>query len=559
MPGSSPRALPARERHPDRWLATGFFLLAVAVRLGVVRSSGGFAVLNGYDDGVYFSATKGLLHGLVPYRDFVLLHPPGILVLGAGPVSLADALGLSDTDSLVLIRVLFVLLGGLNSVLVFLAGRHLSRSAGIVAACLYAVWSPAIREERTMLLEPIVILGTLAGLVLVPAVTNRDVQGRWRPVVAGLAGGVAVATKLWAIVPVLVIAGGVVVVRRWRTAVAYAGTAAVTALAVVGPFLALAPSQMWSMLVESQAGRPVRGENRLARFAEIGNLQVWPFSALADPAWPPMAPVNPADAQEQFFGSGRAPVVVAAVVVAVTALSIVVAVRLPQARVWVALLTIQSAVLLATPIFYDGYASFLAPAGVLVVGACGHLVWTSARIRGHPARARAAAALFALGIALVGWGAVQLDRGAPISPPVAPLVASARCVASDSPAALVLAERLSTNLENDCPAVFDFSGIVYTLEHQRTGTIGPTRLRSESAQFQQFVRDYFGQADYVILRRRTMTGISPETMAIIERRPLIRARTPRVYGPLGGIGADATPDDSGAAPEEPDDDTDDPG
>src|SRR5579862_545272 len=34
-----------------------------------------------YDDGVYMGAATRLSHGVVPYRDFVFLHPPGIILL----------------------------------------------------------------------------------------------------------------------------------------------------------------------------------------------------------------------------------------------------------------------------------------------------------------------------------------------------------------------------------------------------------------------------------------------------------------------------------------------
>lgn len=519
-------------RRMDRWIATGLFGLAILMRLGVVRSSGGFRALNGYDDGVYFSATAAVLHGLVPYRDFVLLHPPGILVVGAGPMALAHLLGLSDADTFVMVRVLFVCLGGLNSVLTFLAGRHASRSAGVVAGCLYAVWAPAIREERTMLLEPLVILGTLSALALVPPLSNRMVTGRWRPILAGLIGGVAVSTKLWAVIPILVIAVAQAWAGAWRRALAYLATAAATALVIAGPFLVLAPGQMWAMLVESQVGRPSRGENRLARFAEMGDLLTWPFSALADPSWPPIRPVGTASAQEAFFASGRAPLVVGVVVIAVTGVAAVVAARLPPARVWVALVVIQAGALLAVPVFFGGYASFVAPAGMLLVGAGGHLVWTSSFVRSRKVCSRVAASGFAVAVALAAWGAIMADRGAPVSRRVAPLVASARCVASDSPALLVLVDRLSRNLDNGCPAVFDFSGVGYTLDYPRDRPIGPSALRAESAQYQQFAQQYFEQADYVILHRRSMTGLSPETLAILERRPLV-LNGPRTFGPAG--------------------------
>ena len=34
----------------------------------------------GYDAGVYYSAADALIHGRTPYRDFLLLHPPGLML-----------------------------------------------------------------------------------------------------------------------------------------------------------------------------------------------------------------------------------------------------------------------------------------------------------------------------------------------------------------------------------------------------------------------------------------------------------------------------------------------
>lgn len=539
----------ARPRVGDAWIVVTLFLAAVAVRLGVIGSSGGLHTLNGYDDGVYFSATTSLLHGLVPYRDFVLLHPPGILVLAAGPMAALYGAGLSDSDTLAAMRLVFVGLGGLNTVLVFFAGRHLSRAAGVVAASLYAVWGPVIREERTMLLETIVILGTLVALALVPPLSNRDVSGRWRPVLAGVVGGLAIATKLWAVVPLGLIILGLLVVRRWRRALVLAVTTAATAVAVLAPFLVLAPSQLWNMVVAAQVGRPGRAGGSWPRVAEMINLPSWPFSALVDPTVP-TAPVNPNVVEGIVLASARGPWVTAAVVAVGLVVSVLVAVRLPVTRMWVALLAVQSVVLLSTPVFFSGYASFVAPALVLVAGALGHLVWNASWVRGsedHPGAARPGnrralvAGLAACTWAVLAWGAVLTDRGSPIRPPLAPVLAEATCVASDSPAAIVLADRLTPNLDNGCPAVVDFSGVVYTFPWTGDGLIGPTALREQSPQFQQFARDYFGSADHVILRRRARTGLDEESLRQLRERPLIRKAYPQVYGPAGSSAPAAEP------------------
>ena len=55
--------------------------VALAVRRVPVLRGGGLFGTMAYDDGVYFGSAIALLDGRVPYRDFLLLHPPGILVV----------------------------------------------------------------------------------------------------------------------------------------------------------------------------------------------------------------------------------------------------------------------------------------------------------------------------------------------------------------------------------------------------------------------------------------------------------------------------------------------
>lgn len=52
-------------------------LLALLVRLLPVLNGGGLSGIGNYDDTVYFGSALALVHGQLPYRDFLLLHPPG--------------------------------------------------------------------------------------------------------------------------------------------------------------------------------------------------------------------------------------------------------------------------------------------------------------------------------------------------------------------------------------------------------------------------------------------------------------------------------------------------
>ena len=511
----------------------GLACLAVAVRLLSIDASGGLGAALGYDDGVYFAATNALVHGLLPYHDFVFLHPPGILLIGAGPVGLAHWIGLDDAQTLALVRAMFVGLGALNTVLVFLAGRHLSRVAGLSAALLYAMWLPAVRPERSILLEPVVALGTLAALALLPPITTRTTSGWWRPLAAGLLGGLAIATKLWAVVPILVVALGLVVVRRWRTATVYIASALASLALCVTPFLVLTGDRLWQMVVTNQLERPPMGDSRWNRLALILGLDGAPLSHL-------ISPTPPADlhlrtvVREAFLATDRAHLVVASLAAAAAVVAVIVAIRLPVARIWVILLVVQVAVLMKVPTFFVGYPQFAAPALTLVAGAGVHLCWTVlGRIEWAPVRlvARGGVALLA-GAALTAFaaGLATTRMGWHFDPAIRRGVAGATCVAADFPSDLALANRLSSNLSNGCAPVVDFTGLVYVMDHPTEGPITTTDLRLHTPQFQDFAVAYFGSADYVILRRWIVDGLDRQTMRTLRDRPRVYTGPPRVYG-----------------------------
>ena len=65
-------------------------IVAFVVRLMPVLLGGGLQGLHGYDDSVDLVA-RALVHGALPYRDFLLLHPPG-MILGLSPFAVLGVL-----------------------------------------------------------------------------------------------------------------------------------------------------------------------------------------------------------------------------------------------------------------------------------------------------------------------------------------------------------------------------------------------------------------------------------------------------------------------------------
>ncbi|HEY5979840.1 MAG TPA: hypothetical protein VIT41_09410 [Microlunatus sp.] len=62
-------------------------VVALLNRLLPVLRGAGLSDVLGYDDAVYYHAgAVGLVHGRVPYQDFLFLHPPGV-PLALAPVA----------------------------------------------------------------------------------------------------------------------------------------------------------------------------------------------------------------------------------------------------------------------------------------------------------------------------------------------------------------------------------------------------------------------------------------------------------------------------------------
>ena len=139
-------------------------VLALVARVVPVWRGGGLSATNGYDDGVYYAAATSLVHGRLPYRDYVLLHPPGSTVLLAPFALLARVT--SDTAGFETARVAFMILGALNTLLVMVVAARIGRRAAMVAGVFYALFFPAIFVARTVSLEELGTTTLLVALVL---------------------------------------------------------------------------------------------------------------------------------------------------------------------------------------------------------------------------------------------------------------------------------------------------------------------------------------------------------------------------------------------------------
>jgi alpha-1,2-mannosyltransferase len=493
------------------WLVGAVALLAFVARIVPMLRGGGLVSSDGYDDSVYYAAATALVHGRGPYDDFLLLHPPG-LILALTPFA-ALARITSDTVGQDVARVAFMLLGTLNTVLVMRIGRRFGMWAGVGAGLVYAVSFPALYAERTTTLEALGSTTLLVALVLlvrpaarragrmsgVPASSTLASLSRARLVGAGLALGAGAGVKIWGVVPLVVIAGWVLLTAGRRAAAWVVAAAAAAVTAICLPFFADAPSQMWRYVVVDQIGRPRTGVPILQRLTEMAGLQ---FDVAHQP--------------------GALARLTLALVLTVVAVAAVAALRTPGASVLVALLLSQAMVLLASPSFFLHYLTLTAAPGALVLGVGSERFrrWQQRRL---PVRAGRLTTLSAVSAAAVVLGAgipgVVHPVGKAFPPELTAAAARTKgCITADDPTYLIEMNVLSRDFDAGCPVWVDVTGLTY--DPAGGGGNGSGIHRTTDPTWQHQVMGYLlsGKATVVA---RSETGLDHQSRRHVHRLPVV--------------------------------------
>ena len=226
-------------------------LLALGLRIYLLARPGYLLGVTEYDDGPYFGSAVRLVDGILPYRSFVLVQPPGITLLMVPAALMAKVIG--TAGGMVIGRILTMLASAAAVVLGGLLVRHRGLLAVIVCCGIIAVYPDSVLTARTVLVEPWLVLFCLAGALAVFD-GDRPTQSRRRLLWGGVLFGFAGAVEAWAVVPVLVIIGIVLAVRAFKRAALYVAGVAAGFLVPVVPFAALAPRGFYDSLVTAQVG-----------------------------------------------------------------------------------------------------------------------------------------------------------------------------------------------------------------------------------------------------------------------------------------------------------------
>jgi alpha-1,2-mannosyltransferase len=495
MPGSpGTRGLPG----PVTVVIAAATLVALGLRLAELAGPNLLGVTQ-YDDGAYFGSAVRLVHGILPYRDFYLVQPPGITLLMA-PAALASKV-VGTAWGMAAGRVLTVLASTASVTLTGLLVRHRGLLAVTVACGIMTVYPGSLEAAHTVFVEPWLVLFCLLSAVML---FDGDVLADgWRRLAGGGAAlGFAGATEAWAVFPFAVMLALVLTrpgtparPRRSRAAVFAAGTAAGFCVPVL-PFAVLAPRGMYDSLVTSQIGRvtaPTPISYRLRLMTGTGQLR-----------W--LSPTA---------------VTVIAIAVAVLITALVLAASLAGHRRPPPLETfaVATAALVVTaflwyPQFFVHFPAFLAPflALALALPAARLAAGARASRAGRPAAAgrsqAAARAWVAAGTAVLIIGLAALTQtgsvgkvnlrirpsyiaaGRRVIPPGA-------CVATDQASILIAANRFSSDVPG-CSPMVDGLATDYALSHGRNGDTGAGRVPAVAAAW----RDMFSHAQYAWLSGR---------------------------------------------------------
>ena len=476
-------------------ISTG--LIALALRLWILFSAGLMSVTQ-YDDGPYFGSAVRLVHGVLPYRGYAFVQPPGITEL-MSPAALESYLG-GTAWALGIGRLLSVFAGTAAVVLAGFLVRHRGALAVLLAGGILAIYPISAVSSRTVLLEPWLVLFCLIGAVAVfdgDRPTSRTRRLLWGGVAFGFGG----AIKLWAIVPVLVIV--VLCLPQVRRAAMFAGGVAAGFLIPVLPFVIASPVRFYDDVVVAQLARV---GTRTAAWKRFNSMLGTP-KALSPTTVVVLA------------------IIVVLVVIAAYVAASLVARRPPAPLDWFALVSAALIVVmfLWPPYYSAHYAAFLGPFLAL------SLALPVARLAEALASRRAAgdqpvspdqpaarpatlwlaqAGLIVLGLAVLAGAVAQappLNRQTSrFDVPTVSLrmIPRGACVLTDSAVYLLVADRFTSSVPG-CSQMVDSLGTDLALGDGRRPGSGAGRVPAVSQAWQQA----FSAAGWVLLTPKSSVRI----------------------------------------------------
>lgn len=458
----------------------------------------------GYDDGVYLGATMRFVNGVLPYRDFAFTQPPGLLLL-LSPIGLFGR-AVGTESALALARLATAAVCGLNALLAVAALRRVGPLAMAIGGMALAVYPLTVAAGHTLLLEPYLVCGCLAGTALA---FSRPDPSMARIAVAGTAVGFASAVKLWGLVVLLALV--VALLPDWRRVRAAFGGAVAGFALPCAVFFAASPSAFWRDVVLSQLDRQDTLDRlgiaqRLVMITGIGGIS-------------------------NLSRTGTAVALVVALSAATLAVLISDRARLSRLEVFALTAAVLSgATLCAAREFYDHYAYFAAPFLAIVLGSVAarlhrHAVASDARNPMSQLRYVTAGGIAGALVLVAAYGIPARLRYASNyvagaydpSSTVSSVVPKGTCAVSDDPVLLLVGDRF-TPAGSGCPGLVDPFGmfVVDDLGHPPPGV-------------QPFPRDFVATWRQALSRAGAVVLSVPESDYVPWTRSLLASFSSRFH------------------------------
>lgn len=460
-------------------------MLAATMRVVIPALDGVLTDSIGFDDSVYFFASQQLWSGSLPYRDFLFIHPPGI-VTALSPFAWLAAV-VPDSTAMTVATVVFGLLGSGAAALVAVLLLRYGRLSALAGGGAYAVWSAAVWSDTAPLQAPLVNIAVLGALVLLTRTRTPH------PIIAGLLLGFGMTVKMWTVVPVAVVAVWLLVRYGKAVAAGFAGSAAAMTTVVCLPFFVLAPADMFRAVIGVPTGRP-----RAQGFDE----RVFYFSG-------------------SILHHDRLPAAIWILAglagIALCALPLVKVLRArsaprtwPETSWWSVLGLAQLATLLVSPLFYDHYTSFAAPVLCLLIGYGFGVLAADTR-----ARTTLVAAAVGAGLLMLAVGAVRtIDQGVRQPHELADILRDDECTWALTPAPLIAGNVAHSQIRAGCPQFVDY----YAVLIDETGVTDDRIIEAAptASRYQRTIADQLRRAGAALFNTPELAGLSPETCAILD-------------------------------------------
>jgi alpha-1,2-mannosyltransferase len=481
--------------------------LALALRVYYQSTRAGFlAGVTEYDDGPYFGSALRLAAGVLPYRDFFMVQPPGITLLLA-PVALVARVT-STASGMEIARVLTTAASGAGVVLAGLLVRRYGTLAVLLTCGIMAVHPESIAAAHTVLVEPWLVLFCLIAAL---ALFDGDGLARGRRLAwAGVAFGFGGAVEAWAIVPVIVAV--LLFLPRVKRAWPFVAGVAAGFLVPVLPFVALAPRQFYESVIVAQLQRVTPA--RTPVWGRLANI---------------LGIVNPSSGQETavFVIAIAVAILVAAMVAAAWLTSH----RPPPPLERFAVLTTGLVVVMfcLADQFYYHFVAFLVPFAAMSIALPVSRLLAAAPPAGRPRAVTsgltavlAAAAVVFVAVTQFRAESVQANVIGPAPRVIDRIIPRGACVLTDQVSMTILARRFYSDVPG-CSQMVDGLATDLALSHGRKPSDGAGSVPAVAAVWRQA----FSRAQFVLL--------SPNNVGRIAWTPALKAYFSANFVPINSF------------------------